>query len=558
MKRKNLLGIIAVTLCVGLLAGCAKNDPNTNSAVNNAGDEETVSDEDEENVLPFSFENYRVDEEAVAFSHNSGFYDDDMTIELAAKEGATVYYTKDGSVPDTNSTKYENPIEYRCPFKLDFPNNIIIRAVAVDADGTISDECVRTYFLAGNIADRVTTPIFSIWADKDDLYGEEGILTGDNYKLRGEESERPIYITGFDADGTVLFTQNAGARVYGGASRESSIKSLKLFARESYGKKKFDFSLFGTIGYDGKVIDKYKKMVLRNAGNDFQFAFIRDELNQTLVKQAGYQDFEGVVPVVGYVNGEYYGFYWLHENYCDELFKAKYGDAEGEFVVLEGSEIYKAEDEEYQTFVDEYNSAYEYLSSLDMTVESNYNELCDYIDVNNYLDYYAFNVYINNRDWPHNNYKVYRYCPAEGEDVGEGVFDGRWRYLPHDMDYSYSLYGQAEVQPEYDNIERIMREGHERYSPLFTALMQRDECKTYFNNKVHELEESVFESTNWNNTLNELHETRAKEQSYYYKHLDMLKGNGDRSIWTYPGRMDEDFGDMREFIRKRPELIKLP
>ena len=49
-----------------------------------------------------------------------------------------------------------------------------------------------------------------------------------------------------------------------------------------------------------------------------------------------------------------------------------------------------------------------------MTDDAVYKKLCEVIDVENYISYYALQIFIGNEDWPHNNYKVYRYYAAEG------------------------------------------------------------------------------------------------------------------------------------------------
>ena len=164
--------------------------------------------------------------------------------------------------------------------------------------------------------------------------------------MRGRESERKIYLEVLEPDGTAVISQKAGVRVYGGWSRANLQKSLKLYARKEYDpvNNKFRYEFFphkrGGSG-DGTIIDSFKRLVLRNCGNDNGFAFIRDELFQTLAGQAGYKDYQAVRPAAVFINGEYRGHLWLHEVYCDEYFKENYGDFEGTFEILEGEKIIK-------------------------------------------------------------------------------------------------------------------------------------------------------------------------------------------------------------------------
>ena len=63
--------------------------------------------------------------------------------------------------------------------------------------------------------------------------------------------------------------------------------------------------------------------------------------------------------------------------------------------------------------MDEYNTKYDAFVNSDLTDDAEYAKLCDFMDVEDYLDYYAWNITINNWDWPNNNYKVFRYVEAD-------------------------------------------------------------------------------------------------------------------------------------------------
>ena len=65
-----------------------------------------------------------------------------------------------------------------------------------------------------------------------------------NYTLRGREWERPVHIEIFDSTGQLLIDQDAGMRIHGGAGRSADQKSLRLYARESYGKEAFNIPSF--------------------------------------------------------------------------------------------------------------------------------------------------------------------------------------------------------------------------------------------------------------------------------------------------------------------------
>lgn len=497
-----------------------------------------------------------------AYSDTQAFFDATLTVKIDAPAGAKVYYTLDCKEPTEDSQLYSEPIVLE-PVEGTLPDAYVLRAKALLPSGTWSTTAAKTYFVAENVKERYTTLVFSVTGDPDDLTNKpNGIFYGRNYKKRGRESERVAYIEAYGPDGFPEFSQFGGVRIYGGYSRQNSIKSMKLFARKEYDPERgtFKFNNFGTEREDGsgKVVNKYDKLVLRDAGNDYQFCFLRDELSQTLVKKAGFDFYEGVLPATTYLNGKYYGLLWLHESYCDTYFKERFGkDAPGEFVVLEGSDQKKKDDDDdelTQKCVEEFNREYNKFINMDLTNDANYKALNEFLVVEDYLDFFAWNISLNNWDWPNNNYKVMRYVPAEGDTYKDGVFDGRYRFLPHDMDYSYGLYGQDTTQPYYDTLRIVMNPRDTRYAPLFTKLMERDDCKEYFKNKTIEFFNGPLSEQSIIDTYNMLNESRSTELlGYYYEHMDQLRKKGDFTLWCSPQSYYDSEADILRFAKNRAE-----
>lgn len=488
------------------------------------------------------------------------FLSADSLLTLEAPEGAVIRYTLDGSLPTKDSAQYTEPIEVKQQIS-DFPVCVLLRAKAFFADGTESETLTQTFFCAADIATQFRIPVVSIAGDPAEITDQpDGIFYGKNAHKRGRDAERGVFIEMLDPkSGDAVFAQGAGLRVYGAASRDASIKSMKLFARKSYDEAngKFSYDGFGAADAEGETIGKYDKLVLRNTGNDFQFAFIRDELFQSLAAQAGYTDVEAVKPVVVYLNGKYYGQHWLHESICDDLLKKKYGGKDGAYMILEGSEKKKNEpedDPETAMAALNFNDRYAELSTLDLTDEEAYASVCSFLDVKNYLQYFAFNICINNNDWPQNNQKCYRYFAAEGEEYStdaDSRLDGRWRFYFHDMDYSAGLYGQDETQAVYNNLAQILKEDSPRYAPLFAHLMAREDCGTFFRTEVTRLMEGVLSEKSICDMLDTLNAARYQEMRRYFSHLEKLKKT-DQSIWIWYEEYQNQTKMIRAFAKERP------
>ena len=497
----------------------------------------------------------------VCFSESGYFFTENTFIELSvssSRKTGYITYTLDGTEPTETSTLYTEPL-LLVSSDTDTPNLYSLRAKVWYDDGSCSDSYVHTYFLSSSIGERYTTLVFSVNGNPAELTdGPDGIFYGENALKRGRSSERKVHIEALSSDGTLLFEQHAGVRVFGGSSREHAIKSMKFHARKEYekGKGTFKTDIFGSVDLSGEPITKYDKLVLRAGGDDFQSAFLRDELVQRLAADAGFSVYEAVVPALAYVNGEYYGFYWLHESYCDKYFQSRNGKSDGEYIVLEGTEKNKSVsgDDIEKKAAKEFNALYNKYSKSDLTKDENYDALCALMDVESYIDYMSLNMYIANYDWPQGNYRCFRYYAAEGEEYDEGEIDGRWRFLLHDADIGFGTYqGTEDAGAIRNDITEVVGDnGNKRYSPLLTALLKREDCKQYFINKMLEYMNESFSYEAVCNMLDVMCAERDTELAYYFEHLNTLKEAGVPDVYGRVSRTEQHLERIRSFAEQRP------
>lgn len=537
IKSVLLIAFITVILC---LSSC---DNKKDTYLEDAASDPNIISEDIKEDNSLSSEESALDyreNPTIAFVQQDYFYSDTVYIEIVSDKPCDIYYTLDGSDPDKSKDLYRDKIKLESD---ETSTLYCIKAKGYYEDGSETDTIVHSYFVGKDVHNRFNTLVFSVISDPYNLYDyENGILIEGklrddfikdnpfknieppdpaNFNIRGRESEREVYLEVLEPDGSVIASQKAGIRVYGGWSRANLQKSLKIYARKEYDtvNNKLRYEFFPnrrSAKQDGTIIDSFKRLVLRNCGNDNGFAFIRDELFQTLAGQAGYKDYQAVRPVVLFINGDYRGHLWLHEVYCDEYFEEHYGEYTGNFEILEGGETFKKvnEDESNSYAISDYEKAYSY-AYMDLKDDKIYKQLCELIDVENYLSYYALQIFIGNEDWPHNNYKVYRYYAAEGEEYREAPFDGKWRYLLHDLDYSFGIYG---TDSSWDNLTKYASKSgsFRKDSPLFNQLLQRDDCQEFFVKKTLDLINGAFSSKNLNKVVDEMNTSRLNEQMRMY------------------------------------------
>jgi hypothetical protein len=335
-------------------------------------------------------------------------------------------------VPTAGSTPYQSPII------VDEPT--VIRAQVFDNAGNpVGDVSTKSYLV---VAYDQTIPVVSItgeWADLDTLHA--------NATLRGREWERPITFEYFEPGGELAFNVNAGIRIHGGVSRNfSTKKSYRIYFRKSYGGPgKLNYPLF-----EDTEVTKFDKLVLRAGYNDaFTYrnerleptvqstgaVYIRDQVVRNLHRDMGQPIAHGSW-VLLYLNGEFWGLYNLTER-PDLDFLQSYSDKESQWdVVAKGRgfdefgqwfDREEARDGNYGGWLDNQN----WVGSVDFSDPGNIGGLEWRVDMENVFSYMFLQAYVQNYDWPGNNWIVYQRTDPGAEGV-----ERKWRMLVWDAEYA--------------------------------------------------------------------------------------------------------------------------
>lgn len=506
---------------------------------------------------------------AVSFSKTQTFYDEDIEVELSCKKaGAEIYYTTDGNDPTTASKRYAAPIAISARSRV---NATTVKAIAV-SDGETSEIFLKSYVTGKNVFERFdpSTLVFVLSTDEYNLYdyyygvATEGFkrdeyLASDDYRggavdynapanwfIHGRESERPMYVEAYDAAGNPLISQAAGGRVVGGVSRAVEQKSWRLIARNLYsegnGKFKYPFFSDAADAY-GNFLTRFDRITLRNNANDREFASIRDELSMTLARRAGFPDTQSVRPAAVFLNSGYYGFSWLHEAYCSDYLEAVYGGTKENFRIV-GTKEQEVEGDDERSVAD-WNEVLA-LAESGLTDEGRFAEFCERVDLDNFMLYYAIQIYIDNKDWPGNNFKAWRYYPAEGETAASEYLDGKWRFLLFDAEYAWGLYGNGFRD---DTLRSVLTGNHmQGDSVLLAALLERGDMREKFANTVCDLIGGAFSTESALETVESLIAACDTECMYALE-------NGYTSTWARPETFADSREQIREFARRRPEIM---
>ena len=105
-----------------------------------------------------------------------------------------------------------------------------------------------------------------------------------------------------------------------------------------------------------------------------------------------------------FINNHYWGLYNLRELITPRHFQYKYGLDNEQITILESfpqdPQVDDGDASEYLTTVLPFLESRDF--SKDLTVHEFFEQ---YMDKSSFIDYYAAEIYIGNRDWPANNMK---------------------------------------------------------------------------------------------------------------------------------------------------------
>lgn len=393
-------------------------------------------------------------------SHQSGFYEAEFVLNMRADSGHTIYYTTDGSTPTKesnvykegilikNTTDQKNVINAVQNIVADWKDydvlqekadkGMVIRAIAMDGKNHVSEVVTATYLVG--LEQYKNCKVISVAADPEKLIGNDGIfVTGPQYDAWYIDSDMAKdgafeigFTTNYDTtnfwlssrqnevlgnvqifeNGDEYLNQKTSFRVQGAFNRTKDKKSLQLFARGIY---------TGSSLFDKPIFEKANShaIYVTAAPEKAYFLKLAEERNLS-VQQAE--------PCVLFLNGEYWYTAALMEKYDETYFSEHFGVKPENVLYVKDRVSTIGEDYAYL-----YDDLVDYLRDESITQEAKAEVLYEIFDVQSFIDWTLFNLYLGNDDVSYKkNSTVWRTIEPDGSQYG----DGKWRWMIFDIDHA--------------------------------------------------------------------------------------------------------------------------
>jgi len=399
----------------------------------------------------------------IEFSHERGFYEQTFYLTLATEtEDAIIYYTLDGTDPYdiAGDGRFPRGTIYTGPVYIS--KTTAVKAIATKTGWMPTDIKTQTYIFVEDVIRQSPTgqapgpgwptgsvngqtinygmdpdivndrrykdlmddallaiPSISLVTDLENLFDSStGIYV--NARRLGRTWERPVSVELINPDGSEGFHIDAGLRIRGGYSRNTSNPkhAFRLFFRAEYGQTKLRFPLFEDEG-----VSEFDNVDLRTAQN-YSWSYDNSDKN-TMVREVFSRDVQRDMgqPYTRsryyhlYLNGQYWGIFQTQERSEASYAESYLGGGKDDFDVVKTTggnpnytieatdgtldayrRLWQAATEGFYT-----NEAYYKVQGMNPNGTRNpaYERL---LDVDNLIDYMLCTFYVGDCDGPISNF----------------------------------------------------------------------------------------------------------------------------------------------------------
>ena len=463
----------------------------------------------------------------------SGVYNDVDTVCVRLFGEGTIYYSIYDSGDGGKTPRHIDGLKYNPETGILLTKTAAIRAYAV-ADGKRTSSLTWATYI---VNEKHTMDVVSVTLDHDDLWSDSrGIYAlGPNARDDAERTganfykdwERAGYVALFCSD-EEGFSLPCGVKIFGGASRAGDKKSLLLKFRDRYGEDELVYNVFDNDIYS------FKSLVLRSGSQDYLKSMLRDEWLTALATDGSEHLYAlAYRPVVLYLNGAYFGVYFIREKMGDDYISKHLNVSTDsiDLLVCNGLTPQLGSSKDYRALIN-------YVNTHDLRKKEYYDYVCSQVDIYSLMDQKIARFFSGDQDT--GNIRFFR----SSED------DGKWHWVLYDLDYAFYYYTKfsyyvTKIRPGFGDVDTIFRQ-----------MIKNDTFRDIFLKRIAEQLKTRYSYENALSSLDALAATLEPEMPRNCERWQ-TKTEWGSTVGTYSGWV-RSLEDIRQRLRVNMALEPCP
>ena len=335
-------------------------------------------------------------------SVESGIFNDTDELKVSLNGYGNIYYTLDGSVPTTSSKVYSSPLTIK--------KTTVLRIMSKESGKLASDTQTYSYIMN----EGHSLPILSL------AINQKALSNVNSHTALSSTVIEPVNVELIETDGSG-FQINGGLKLFGGSTRSYRKKSYEVKFKKKYGDSTLNYKLFDTV--DSSV---FNSIVLRTGSQDeFEWSkriLIRDLIGTSLDQEYTDVDVQAYKPVALYINGSYWGLYFIREK-VDETFVANHYNVK---TTESDTDLLRIDGEVKSGSSKSYKEMMNFINNNSLSKQENYDKVKEMIDIENLCDFWIAESYISNYDIVNTRY--FR---------NANIDNGKWKFVFYDLDSAF-------------------------------------------------------------------------------------------------------------------------
>lgn len=429
------------------------------------------------------------------FSINPGVYNED--IKLKINGNGDIYYTLDGSIPTKDSNKYKGEIN--------LDKTTVVRAISIQDDKRVSEVLTGTYIIKENH----TLPVLSISLPDSSFNSlTKNLESNQTYNAHAELYEKDS-----------SFSVDCGIKLFGGQTRFIPKKSFALKFSAKYGVSKLKYKVF-----PNRDNIKYDTIVVRSGSQDSEGTMFRDELATSIMNDYGIVDVQDYKATVLYINGKYWGIYFLREKVDEDYISYHYNVSKDDTNIIRIDNVITTGSSK------DYDNLISYVKNHDMSKKESYEWVSKHLDIDNYIDYLIGELYTTNNDIVNTRY--FNNPNIDGGKIKMIFYDFDYAFYNVDRDYLKWLTNKKGLGEHYYN------------NALIINLFKNKEFENKFLERLSYNMKKVWTYDNVSKRYNELYKLIEPEIS-----RDRKRWNRSYSDWK------KECEILKNYIEKRNDYL---